>query len=176
MQMKSLGALRMNDFVDPGRVWALLDWSFLRPDHIEEDRERFRYLVQQAEDMFAPERTVFAVLEQDHPWWVLELGGYPPENIIQQPFDRGSGAAVLVAARAIEKRDPDAWIRILGHLDSGMPVQLLLEQYRARSPRLYEATRSWVVEGVDGPSNLDTLYPFLDRTDINDILESPAEG
>jgi mannose-1-phosphate guanylyltransferase len=43
-------------------------------------------------------------------WWESELADIPPENIVVQPFDRGTACGVLLPLMSILHRDPDARI------------------------------------------------------------------
>jgi hypothetical protein len=69
--------------------------------------------IARARTFAAPERISVAVLEQDRPWWSPATQGLLPGNIAEQPFDRGSGAGVLLAFLRIFRRDPSARITLL---------------------------------------------------------------
>lgn len=157
---------------DHGYVWAVVDWSFLKPNHVEEDRAQFRSLVERVRTAFAVERTIFVVLERDIPWWSSELEGFLAENIIQQPIDRGSAPAVLAAALTIRRRDPKASLRVVNHLEGSVSLQQLLDCFRARAPVLYTASRSWADSRGVGPVDLDGLYPYLDRLEFGAVVRT----
>lgn len=59
------------------------------------------------------ERVVPVVLEQDRPWWESAVRELPPGNIVEQPFDRGTGVGILLAFLRIFRRDPAARIALL---------------------------------------------------------------
>jgi len=59
------------------------------------------------------ERTVVVVAEKHRVHWVDEFARLPPENVIVQPWNRGTAAGVLLPLMAVLARDPEACIAIL---------------------------------------------------------------
>lgn len=46
-------------------------------------------------------------------WWQPGLAGFPPDNVVQEPGNRGTGLAILRGVLRILSRDPEATIVIL---------------------------------------------------------------
>jgi len=53
------------------------------------------------------------VLEEHRPWWERELTGIPPDSILVQARNRGTGLALLSALLHVRDRDPDACVIVL---------------------------------------------------------------
>ena len=156
----------MTSTIDQQPVWALIDWAFLRSDKIAEDRFAFSSFSEQARRSVAPERIVYSVLEQDRPWWAPELAGHAPENIIEQPFDRGSVPGVFLAAMSIERRDANAWVHLFGRVTGQCWLPALIKLCRGQSPDLYQIFQRTRPTDVS-PPGLDQVYPFLERADLD---------
>ena len=152
--------------------WCVVDWAFLRPRHLEEDQRRFAGTVERAYSLAARERVMFALREQDRPWWARLLADHPRRNIIEQPFDRGSGTAVLIVALSIERRDPGAQITLLGRSSGTLSVRALLDKYRKRAPELYAMSTRAVRPASDGRMHLDGVYPYIACMELESVLGS----
>lgn len=62
---------------------------------------------------------VAAVLEQEEPWWSSSTQDLPSDNVVKQPFDRGSAAGILLSLARIFHRDPQARVVVFcsDHVD-----------------------------------------------------------
>lgn len=65
-------------------------------------------------------RVLPVVLEQNRPWWEGLLRDVPPENLTEQPLDRGSAPGILATALRVLGRDPDA-ILVLMNIHGALP-------------------------------------------------------
>jgi hypothetical protein len=65
-----------------------------------------------ARTLVDPSRIVVVVLEQERPWWQARLLDLPPENVVEQPFDRGSATGILLAAARVRARAPGARVLV----------------------------------------------------------------
>lgn len=59
------------------------------------------------------ERIVVVVAEEHRRFWSRDLAGYPPENVIAQPFGRGTAAELLLLFLEVLRRDSEAQILVL---------------------------------------------------------------
>lgn len=59
-----------------------------------------------------PGRILAVTLEQNRPWWEPELRDLPMGHVGAQPFDRGSGVALLFGALALYRKDPQAEVAV----------------------------------------------------------------
>jgi hypothetical protein len=136
---------------------------------------------------------VAVVLEAEQPWWEAEIGA--AEACVVQPFDRGSGVALLAAVIHVFRNDPAARLLVhrapsedhlraacgrLRELDSHAIATFgraivstagaLLHLYHDAQPALL---RSFVAHG-DQP--LDRIYPWLAAVDLDrDVLPFARE-
>ena len=63
--------------------------------------------------LIPPERTVVVSRDEHAGYIARELADGPMPHVLLQPCDRGTGAAVLVAAHMIQRRDPDATVVVV---------------------------------------------------------------
>jgi hypothetical protein len=56
---------------------------------------------------------VLVVLDEHRPWWTPIASALPEENVVVEPFDRGTAAGILVALLRIFRRDPAARVTIV---------------------------------------------------------------
>lgn len=62
----------------------------------------------------APHDRVVAVVASSHrEWWLHELDALPPENVIEQPANRGTAAGILLPLLHVATRDPEATVVVL---------------------------------------------------------------
>ena len=75
--------------------------------------------IDRAQALSSPARVMVAVLEQEEPWWSEATAALRPENIVKQPFDRGSATGILLALSRVFHRDPEARVVIFcsDHVD-----------------------------------------------------------
>jgi mannose-1-phosphate guanylyltransferase len=69
--------------------------------------------LRRAEKIAPREHIVTIVAAQHERWWRSELSGFPPDNIIVQPENRGTAAGILLPELWIARRDVNATIVIL---------------------------------------------------------------
>jgi mannose-1-phosphate guanylyltransferase len=128
-------------------------------------------------------RIVPVVVEGHRQWWRRQLSGIPADNILAQPRNHGTGAAVLHALLTILKRDHDATLLIIPS-DHGVEDEAILHQ--ATVSLLEEARHSpgrLVLLGSE-PETAETSYGWivrkengLDRTcRVARFVEKPAAG
>ncbi len=73
-----------------------------------------------ASQIAPPSHITPVVLDEHRPWWAPLLGDVvPKQNMIVEPFDRGTAAGIMLAAVRLLRRDPKAHAAILS-----MDVQL----------------------------------------------------
>lgn len=157
----------MSLLTDKRHSWCLIDWAFLRPEHVFEDQQRLASLGERAQALALAMKTVFVLREQDRPWWARTVAEHPEATVIEQPFDRGSATAVLVGALHIQHQDPAACVTLLGRGSGRMPVKELLETYRQKTPELYRASASSLGRGRPA---LDQVYPFIASLELDAVF------
>lgn len=147
-------------------TWVAISWGY-QGGAPETEVEQLRAALQRARRLAPPERILTSVLEQDAPWWKPVLDGHPEDNVIVQPFERGSGTAVFLAGMAIARRDIDAQVALLEPRDPSpprrVPVRDLLDVFRHSAPDTAE--RCEAAEQSMGPIErtraLDRIFPYL---------------
>mgnify|MGYP001818172159 FL=1 len=72
--------------------------------------------LRRAEKIAPREHIVTIVAAQHERWWRSELSGFPPDNIIVQPEDRGTAAGILLPELWIARRDVNATTVSYTHL------------------------------------------------------------
>ena len=82
-----------------------------RPEHIEESA--LAHAVQRASHVTPLSRIIPVVLDEHRPWWAPLLGDIPKQNLVVEPFDRGTAAGILLAAVRLLRRDPKSSVAIL---------------------------------------------------------------
>lgn len=145
----------------PGRLWCLVTWAYDGQATPSSSVDTLKRALAQARAFAPPSRIVVALFERDRPWWSPLLGELPVDNIIQQPFDRGSGTAVLMGALLVERRDPEAQLLILGDERGRVAAGVLVELYRRRAPDLIEACAGLLTGLPSRPGALDAVYPQI---------------
>ncbi len=53
------------------------------------------------------------VLDEHRPWWAPLLRDLPKQNLVIEPFDRGTACGILLAVVRLLRRDPKACVAIL---------------------------------------------------------------
>lgn len=77
------------------------------------ERSLLQMALARAERLVPADRVV-AVVQRDHrSWWLHELADLPPENVLAQPRDLGTGIGLLLALLEIRRRDPRAQVAFL---------------------------------------------------------------
>jgi len=126
-------------------------------------------------------RIVPVVVEGHRRWWQHQLSGIPAGNILAQPRNHGTGAAVLHGLLTILDRDPDATLLIVPS-DHGVEDEAVLHE--ATVSLLNEARHSpgrLVLLGSE-PETAETSYGWIvrkkngqDRTcSVARFVEKPA--
>ena len=74
-----------------------------------------------------PDRILPVVLRPHKPWWSRLVGALIPENLAEQPFDRGTAPGVLLAILRIYQRDPKARVILLSDGCEGVSARRVAE-------------------------------------------------
>ena len=153
----------------PGRLWCLVTWAYERQATPAASLDGLKRALAQARAFAPPARIVLALLERDRPWWAPLLAEHPPENVIEQPFDRGSGTAVLMGALLVVGRDVDAQLLILGNERGRVGARSLVELFKERAPELIDACTSLMTNQPSRPGALDAVYPQIECVEFASI-------
>jgi mannose-1-phosphate guanylyltransferase len=64
-------------------------------------------------ERLVPRKRIVTVVSSEHgPWWRRDLAGYPEENIVIQPRNRGTAAGLLLPLIEILRRDSEAQVAV----------------------------------------------------------------
>lgn len=146
-----------------------------------------RGMVERARALVPDARIFAAVLEQHSPWWGPVLADLPRENIIEQPFHRGTATGVLAASLEIRGRWPRARAAAGGassatgataarpgwsHLAEGVNVAYLSPtSERTAAPALVALARSWGGQRVAWDPPVIGGEPALVLGEVDAVLE-----
>ncbi len=153
-------------------TWVLIDWGAGGPEDFQngqptQAQDRLAAVLDWARRLVPVERIVVTVLEQEAPWWHKLLEAIPVENIVQQPVDRGSAAAVLMGALQIRHLSPQAEMILLGRVSGRIGVEELINLYHSEEPELLSMSLAHLhAKTPNHPGALDSFYPFLSCTDF----------
>lgn len=156
-------------------------WDGERRTHTAAGRSALARAVAQARSSTAEERIVPVVLDEHRPWWRALLAGVPEENIVVEPFDRGTAPGILLAVVRILKRDPKAVITIVpadpeaGGDDAIVSsVQRMIGLFQHAQPKLLHTCMTELRgPAVFSDEALSSLYPYLpDVAFTSDVLYS----
>lgn len=148
------------------------------------DRRAVSRMLEEAAKIAPRERTIFVALEAESPWWAPLARDLAPENVIDEPIDRGSAPGILAALFRILQRAPNAEVSIFApsdHASSALaeaPLGELLIAVRDAQPELYSRTLEHLCEArAEAQNALDALYPFLPAIDFErDVLTASPES
>ena len=76
-------------------------------------RTMLQWTLSRATRLVPKERVVVVVAEAHRRWWREDLADLPQENIVVQPFNRGTAVGLLLPFLRVLQRDPDARIVVL---------------------------------------------------------------
>jgi mannose-1-phosphate guanylyltransferase len=118
--------------------------------------------LERAQAIVPARRIVVAVIDEHRRWWQKQLVTLPAENVVVQPQNQGTGAAVLQAVMTILNRDPDATLLVLPS-DHGIENECVLRT--SMSALVNEARNSpehLVLLGAE-PTSAETSYGWIVR-------------
>ena len=122
-----------------------------RPEHIEQSA--FAHAIERARQIAPSSRITPVVLDEHRPWWAALLADLPKQNLVIEPFDRGSAAGILLAAVRLLRRDPKASVAILA-ADTDPGIEDLFSAYRCA---LELASINDTCSGVSRHGTIDRL-------------------
>ena len=124
-------------------------------------------------------RIIPAVIDDHRRWWQGQLSGIPADNILVQPRDRGTGAAILHALVSILKHDFEATLLVLpsdhGIEDEGVlhkTMVTLVEEARhapehlvllGAEPDSAETSYGWIVQGSEDFGRTSSVARFVEK-------------
>lgn len=128
----------------------------------------------------APSERVCVIVAANHrQWWAPLLEDLPPENVIVQPRNRGTGIGLLFAILQIHARDPDARVMVLpaDHYvrDEGVLCESLKHAFDhvAISPLdivllgmqvdHVDAELGYIVPAADGAAGVQAVRGFVEK-------------
>lgn len=133
------------------------------------ERSALARAVAEARSLTTVDRIMPVVLDEHRPWWRALLAAVPEENIVVEPFDRGTATGILLAVVRILKRDPQAVITILP-ADPGAglhdaivsSVQRMIDLFKNTQPKLLHTCLT-ELRGTEVFSDeaLSSVYPYL---------------
>lgn len=127
------------------------------------------------------ERTIVVVAAAHERWWRPQLAALPPENIVVQPQNRGTGIGILLPLVHILRRDTDARVVVMASdhyvgcettLTSAFRVAL--ERLASQSapmtllgitPDSSEADYGWIVPGPSSSYGTRAVRRFVEKPD-----------
>ena len=98
-----------------------------RPEHIEQSA--FARILRRASQIAPSSHITPVVLDEHRPWWQPLLMDVPKQNLVIEPFDRGTAAGILLAAVRLLRRDPKANVAIMA-ADSAPGIEDVESAYR----------------------------------------------
>ena len=143
--------------------WSIVDWVFsMTPGGLSEARDSLICALDAAYELAPRSRTVVTVLEQERPWWESILKSYPMTSIVEQPIDRGSAIAGLMAALRVRDSDPGATLHFFGRTQGNISLRCLMSVYRQTNPELLARSVALLSDSSPcEPGALDSIYPFI---------------
>jgi hypothetical protein len=78
------------------------------------------HAIHRASQIAEPMHMTPVVLDEHRPWWAPVLAEVPKQNLVIEPFDRGTAAGILLASVRLLRRDPKANVAILSAESDGM--------------------------------------------------------
>lgn len=131
------------------------------------ERSLLQLALARAERLVPGDRIVVVVQRDHRSWWSRELADLPPENVLVQPRDRGTGVGLHLALLAVRERDPEATVAVL-------PA----DHYVAREDLFAEGVETAFREIESRPELLVLLAVEGERPDasLGWIVPGAAEG
>jgi hypothetical protein len=96
--------------------------------HIEQSG--LAHAMQRASQIAPVSRITPVVLDEHRPWWAPLLADVPRQNLVIEPFDRGTAAGILLGAVRLLRRDPKSSVAIMS-ADSEPGLKDVGNAYRA---------------------------------------------
>jgi len=141
----------------------------------------------------ARDRIVIVVAAAHRRWWGPELADLPPDNVIVQPWDRGTACGVLLPLTSILHRDPSARIVVSpsdnyirdeetfivslleaqAHVDSRPGLLVLL----GMEPDHPDTGYGWITSSQAGEDAVSLVTSFVEKPDAelaNRLMRSGA--
>jgi mannose-1-phosphate guanylyltransferase len=150
---------------------------------LDGSRSMMRWALDRSLQLVPAERVVSVVAEQHQRWWEKELSGFPPENIVAQPQNRGTAVGVLLGIlHVFLHRDPMARYLVLpsDHYVEDEEtlrkafVQAALEARKAHSrvmllgmkPEEADSEYGWIVPSRNGNGGVLDVLRFREKPDV----------
>jgi mannose-1-phosphate guanylyltransferase len=111
--------------------------------------------------LIPPERTVVVSLESHERYLAREFAERSGPTVLKQPMNRGTGAAVLLAAQWIEARDPRATV-VFFPSDHFIAEEAAFMQRVLEMARFVERQLEWIVLLGVQPSEPETEYGWIE--------------
>ena len=96
--------------------------------------------LQRAGTVTSPRKICTVVAEQHRTWWQPSLVDYAPEQIIEQPLNRGTAIGIMLPLLHILERDPDAHVVMLPSDHYVQEENILTESLQFAITRLQQQT------------------------------------
>lgn len=148
--------------------------------------------VRRAHAVAPADRTCAVVAEQHRRWWQALPLNIPPQNLIQQPRNRGTANGILLPLLRIMHRDPDARLLILPSDHYVRNEDVLASSMRAAMAGLERSRDCFILLGItpeeadpelgyivsDGPSDagLRAVSAFIEKPTASAARELIAAG
>ena len=126
-----------------------------------------RKTLDRAERIVPPERIAVVVARQHRDFWVQELAGLPPWNVIVQPQNRGTGTGLLLGLLHLRLRDSQCGVLVL-------PSDHHVTDEDALRECLLQAVEHAAPAGA--PPTLVGVAPERNRGDLGWILATNGVG
>ncbi|MDM7914747.1 MAG: sugar phosphate nucleotidyltransferase [Candidatus Eisenbacteria bacterium] len=139
-----------------------------------------------------PERVLIVLLEEHRKYWSREPLSIPPENLIVQERDRGTGTALLCALLRAHERDPKAPVFLLpsDHLvDSERSLRRTIEEALDESARAHgrvvvlaspsstpDPSFGWLIPGRAASGRARWVAQFFEKPDLTLAAECVRRG
>lgn len=143
-----------------------------------------RQALQRAKSLVSKENILIVVNEQNEEDWRPQLAGFPEENILVQPANRGSGPGILWALLKILNKSWDAQVIIMpaGHYISDSPTfEKALHQALKLNKQLYdqvillgirpdssERDHAWIVPGTQDEFGTEAVQNLYQGTEMGE--------
>ncbi len=150
------------------------------------DKSLLRLALDRARSVVRPDHVITVVAEQHRPWWERELGrmdgGFPAENVVVQPANRGTAVGVLLGlARVVSRQGLLARVLVMPsdhfvgqeqtlirHLQTGMlatredPSRVVL---LGMTPEAVDPEYGWIVSPDNAGGVARPVQQFVEKPD-----------
>jgi mannose-1-phosphate guanylyltransferase len=148
--------------------------------------------LERARTIVPGQRIIAAVVDEHRRWWQEQLNALPTGNIVVQPRNQGTGAAVLQALVTIRSRDPQATLLVLPS-DHGIEDEhvlrrtmfAMLDEARqspehlvllGATPTSAETSYGWIVPNPGPFGRSSTVARFVEKPDASQARELLLAG